>query len=84
MSKFLKPTIYKNGALETQWMNSIFTTHDIVCGCQDTINHLKFLIENQQCHSIIEGNGTTTTFANADINAGDLERLFAEDEDNEG
>lgn len=90
MSKFLKPSYYEGRALEQQWVNSIFTTHDLICGCLKPIEHLNCIINAQKCHPT---DTTTTTGENhtleqnsADdaIDEGDLEDLFKELEDTDG
>lgn len=80
MSKFLTKPLYNGRALETQWMNSIFTSHDMICGCNKTIQHLKHLIEQQECHHSTDGATSTedpsTIKDGLDVDIGDLEKLF--------
>lgn len=86
MSKFLTPAIYSNKALENQWVNTIFNTHDLMCGCNSAIKHLADILyrqpgPNQLClPSTSEdargqpGEGA----AELPIDEGDLEALFEE------
>lgn len=79
-SKFTKP-VYSSSALEKQYVNSIFTSHDLICGCNDPADHTIYLLKKTQPKCP----GTTDTTQNAgeelDIDVGDLETLFAEDTD---
>lgn len=91
MSKFLKPTIYKSRALETQWLNNTVQAHDMICSCDTPFDHLIHLIKQQKCVHTSE-KGTTTeeptgiTHTKEDtFDAGDLEKLFEQDmEENDG
>lgn len=85
MSKFLKPCYYEGRALENQWMNNVFQSHDLICGCLDPVNHLNFLHNQQKCPRT-KDTGTTTEETTGDavdlpIDTGDLEKLFEEDGD---
>lgn len=88
MSKFLTPPCYNGRALETQWMNNIFQSHDLFCGCLEPINHLTFLINQQKCHRSTlddadgQGKGKDTEEIGVDI--GDLEELFKETDEQIG
>ncbi len=84
--------------IEQQILNSIFTTHDIGCGCPDPPTHIITLLaplikpqnlstEEKQalkkCLSDLTGEDTATgTIENLDV--GDLEHLFAENADDLG
>ncbi len=41
MSKCFKQPHYKGKALENQWMGIIFQSHDLICGCDNPIQHIK-------------------------------------------
>lgn len=88
MSDYIKPALYKGRALNNQWINLIWQSHDLFCGCPDPLDHLHKILPKQKCHST-EITTPTTTNDGEDgedfhLSAGDLERLFdAEKEDNE-
>lgn len=87
MNNFQNPNLGPR-AQQIQWINIIFTSHDMICGCNDTWKHLKQLLEDHQikCHF---GDTTVATTTNQDkengdnFDAGDLETLFKEDFDEE-
>lgn len=90
MSDFIKPCYYKGNSLNNQWMNTIFNSHDLFCGCLDPITHLKKIIKQQECPRTKDvAVGTTTKITteedaiDAAIGGGDLEELFKE-EDTQG
>lgn len=82
MAKCYKPPIYNCRGLQTQWMNLIFQSHELICGCNDPIEHATQL---SKCHP------TTTTTGEEDgqkeqpggeedvLLPGDLDKLFEED-----
>lgn len=85
MSKFQKPSLYSGRALDNQWMNNIFNSHDLFCGCLDPIKHLRDILKQQRCPS----SKTTTKDGTPDgddfiIDAGELETLFATEENAKG
>lgn len=89
MSKFQKPTLYNGRGLDNQWMNTIFQSHDLYCGCNKVIEHLQDIINSQKCHHTTEKDTTvqTTGIGDADempFDAEDLERLFDENTDTAG
>ncbi len=89
MSKHQRPCLYQGKALEQQWINCIYGTHDLFCGCPSAIQHLKDIINNQQCHSTEEKENTTGEIAentgeDFGIDAGDLEKLFNLTDDADG
>lgn len=47
MSTYLTPAVYSKNALENQWVNCIFNTHDLICGCNSTIKHLAAILNRQ-------------------------------------
>nr|BAA86947.1 unnamed protein product [TTV-like mini virus] len=85
MSSFLTPSVYSKNGLENQWMNTIFNTHDLMCGCNDTIKHLFAILKRkgeQLClPSTTEDAGTQTggDAQDYDLEEGDLDALFAND-----
>jgi len=85
MSKFLQPCLYKNRALEQQWINNIHNSHDLFCGCPDPIEHLKAILKPEQCRHFEDAVTTVTGGTHGDpeptIDEGDLERLFSEEND---
>lgn len=90
MSTLLTKPLYSAKQQEINWMNNIFHTHDLLCGCTKPILHLLTIInktseapkpeseiENIQC--LLTGKGTTTGTEDHGFDEGDLERIFAED-----
>ncbi len=89
MSSCLKPTVYNGRGLETQWINLVFQSHELICGCNDPQTHFNTLINNQKCHHSTEGTtiaATTGTIEKDEtgFDAGDLEALFAENQEDAG
>lgn len=96
MSSIWKPTEYSVRQLETQWMNNLFHSHDLFCSCKDPILHLLITInksnaavkpeediKNIKC--LITGETTEDTKEeNGGFDAGDLERLFENTEEETG
>lgn len=91
MSNQLKPTLYKEKSLELQWLNNIFSSHDLCCGCNDPVLHLMILInktgeapkpeeEIKNIKCLLTG-GKPTTVEDIDLSPGDLEELFKEEDD---
>ncbi len=90
-NELLKNPNYNPKGLQTQWMNSIFQTHELICGCNETILHLLAIINSQgkapkplkdirniQC--LLTGDTSTeTTEEDPVIEDGILEKLFSED-----
>lgn len=77
-----------------QWINCCVGIHDLICDCHHPTKHLiTHLFSKQEeyqvtpeekkniekCLTTTEGNGTTTLTGDDDFDAGDLERIFAED-----
>lgn len=87
MSKFRKPPCYENRALDNQWINLIYTSHDLHCGCLQPIKHLLDIIkETPWLRSYIDEDTKTTTEKGPtteefNIDAEDLEKLFEQKED---
>lgn len=86
MSKFITPPLYSERALELQWKNTIFNSHDLFCGCNDTTRHLISILatENKQLCLPSTSTEDATTQTGGDeiediLDEGDLDALFAED-----
>ncbi len=91
MSKQLQHSKYLGKNLENQWVNNIFSSHDLMCGCTDAIKHLLIIlnrqgkapkpeeeIDNIKC--LITGEKDDHGEDTEDIfGDGELEQLFAED-----
>lgn len=88
MSTLLENPKYGPKPLEDQWINNIFSSHDLFCGCNDPILHLfdilnrkgpcrKPLIDIKNAKCLITGE--ETHFTEEDIAPGELEALFADD-----
>ncbi len=89
---------YTSAALNLQLINSLHNNHDLCCGCQNPSEHLLFLLatkvkptnftkeEKKQIQKCLGfGDGRTTEDEDTGLEPGDLEKLFAiEDEDIEG
>lgn len=90
MSRQLQNPAYQGKALEQQWINNIFSSHDLMCGCRDPILHLLILLNKQgkaikpetevrNIKCLITGEKDSEDNDMADIDQGDLEALFADD-----
>jgi len=89
MSTLLKPTVYTKRGLENQWINLVFQSHDLICGCNDPQLHFNTLLNNQKCHRSTEETTTAVTTGDGKeketpFDEGDLEALFAENIEEEG
>ncbi len=86
MSKFQKPCLYEGRQLDNQWMNLIYTSHDLYCGCLKPIKHLEDIVNQQKCRSTKDiGTNTPTKEEDGDeddfnIDEGDLNKLFEDAE----
>lgn len=81
MSSLLTPSLYKGKAVEQQWVNSIFGTHDLFCGCPDAILHLQNILQpkNQLCLPSTTGEKEDPGSDAVDtLQDGELEKLFEE------
>lgn len=87
MTHFLKNPVYNGRAMELQLMNATINCHDLCCGCQTPVLHLKEIIntfsyspcprttgEKEDHHGDKE-----TTDALEGLEDGELDRLFADD-----
>lgn len=89
MSKFLKKGLYNGACLENQYVNSVYTIHDLFCGCLKPIDHLNDIIKRQECRHFKDVATATTTTGEEETGTpdvpetGDLDLLFAEPEDDE-
>lgn len=92
MSKLLKEPVYGPHALDNQWVNNIFQSHALYCGCNDPILHLfdilnkqgkarKPIKDLQNIKCLLTGETTTTEEEEEPFGDGDLEKLFSEDND---
>lgn len=79
MTSHLKPCLYNGRGINNQWMNLIYTSHDLFCGCLHPIEHLKGILKEQECPTTEKTTIKTTSKEDGDdfhIDAGDLENLF--------
>lgn len=89
MSKLQQKTIYGDRALQIQWMNLIFNSHGMICGCDNPTKHLQDLLEldNKKCLlTTTDTDGDADHHGDVDIdgfNAGDLEELFKDPTDDD-
>ncbi|AVN68372.1 hypothetical protein [Betatorquevirus homini13] len=97
MSDNYHPTILQNDAVHNQLLNSIVGNHDLVCSCDSPLIHITNLIfefakptnftekkkTSRKCLGDGDHIGETHGDAAEDggLSAGDLEKLFAEDND---
>lgn len=86
MSSFLTPSLYSKNGLENQFINCVWNTHDLMCGCNDCFGHLKAILqrkETQPCLPSTEDTGTAAQDNHGEdddgFKEGDLENLFASD-----
>ncbi len=65
MSSMRCPPLYNGRGLDQQWLNLIFQSHDLHCGCNKVIDHLKSILPASECRSV----GTSTEITgDADTN----------------
>ncbi len=97
MNSLWKKPPYTQRQQDTAWMNLIFSSHDLYCGCNDPVLHLMYTInrdnnapkpvedlQNLKCLLTgITGKETEDT-EDGGFGPGDLERLFAEDDAENG
>lgn len=88
MSNYLTPCLYTGKAIENQWVNGIYSSHDLFCGCNSPIKHLAAILQTKQLclPSPTTAEGTTQTGQEDAVDTlepGDLDKLFEEsfDED---
>lgn len=88
MSTLLTPSIYSNKALENNWVNCIWNTHEMFCSCNDPWKHLADILYRQGTKLCLPSTGTdAATSTDPDVTEdvglepGDLDRLFEEDFD---
>ncbi len=90
MSKHLQPALYSGRPLEQQWINCVYGIHDLFCGCLQPIQHLIDITNQEKCRHTKDIGTTTEEETHGeehfDFDAGDLEKLFAEntEEDTNG
>lgn len=89
MSSYQKPPLYNGRGLDNQWMNIIFNSHDLMCGCNKVKEHLLDILNNQKCHHFTEETTTKETTGIGETNVdileeGDLTKLFEESDDIDG
>lgn len=97
MSSLWKKPPFTPRQHDTHWMNLIFSTHDLYCGCKDPILHLMYTINRdnnapkpiedlQNIKCLLTGitGEETGDIEDTGFGPGDLERLFAEDEGQNG
>lgn len=68
-------------------MNLIFTSHDLMCGCLKPLEHLQGIIDEQKCPTTAKITTKPTEENHGDdfnLDAGDLERLFENDDEETG
>lgn len=88
MSSFLTPSIFSKNGLENQWVNAIWNTHELFCGCNNTWKHLGAILSRQGTQLCLPSTTTdAATSTDPDVTEdvglepGDLDRLFEEDFD---
>lgn len=80
MSKFLQPPPYSTKALEKQWLNNVWSSHDLICGCPTPIDHLNHIYKQGCLSSNDPGaqDGGIEALVDA-ITEKDLENIFTEE-----
>lgn len=80
MSKFQRDPAYSKTALQKQWINVVWGSHDLICGCQNAIKHL-FDLTKEECLSTKEtATETGGTEALVDVITNeDIENVFNEE-----
>jgi len=88
MTSFLTPTVYSKNGLENQWVNLIWNSHDLYCGCNNAFKHLADILRKRGDQLCLPSTSTAST-ADAGIQTGepdgdvieegDLDKLFEED-----
>lgn len=77
-----KPANSSQKNQERNFLNLIYSGHDFFCYCNDPTDHILHLLKpttkEEPCHG---DTPTTKENGDPDIDVGDLERLFAEDDD---
>lgn len=92
---FWKEPVYGPKRQELNWLNGCITMHDNFCGCNTPADHLINLlatksgyqvVKNTKCPTGIKDTETTGKEEDIGLDDGELERLFAEEdeEDNSG
>lgn len=78
MSRFLQHPLYTGKGLEGQWLNLIYSSHDLCCGCSTPINHLQHLLKCRGLIGTKEEDGQEEETPEEGFGSGDLEKLFEE------
>jgi len=87
MSKLQQKPIYGDRAIQIQWMNLIFNSHGMICGCDNPRKHLQDLLDldDKKClltTPVTDGDeGHSGDAAFDGITEGDLEELFKDSTD---
>lgn len=86
MSMYMRNPEFGPKALQIQWINCIFTTHSMICSCEQPLKHLEDLLKDQQIQCQFTGDhkgdhcaAITTGDGEDHFDEGDLERLFEDD-----
>ncbi len=95
MTEYFQHTYLTKKGLQRQLLNTIVGNHDLVCKCNEPLTHVAALIfedakptnftEKQKkiIKQCLGEDAGTTTGEDLAIDGGDLEQLFAEDDDTE-
>nr|UHS18384.1 MAG: hypothetical protein [Betatorquevirus sp.] len=87
MTTFIKPSLYKGRSLEHKWVSSIYESHDLICSCEDPIEHLSKILNLQikkpLCLPSTAGEEDHTHTVGEDavdqLLEGELDKLFEDD-----
>lgn len=86
MSSYLTPSLYSKNGLENQWLNTIWNTHDLCCGCNDCFKHLWHILQKKNNLPCLPSTSTEDAGTQTDgedhgdgFDEGDLDKLFEED-----
>lgn len=89
MSKLWKPKNYTGRALQNQLLNCMISSHDLCCGCDKPVQHINKITSEALCRHFKDTGTTTNQDGDAtaaedfDLDAGDLERLFEIEKEDE-
>ncbi len=99
MSEFYKHTYLTKNAQQKQLLNTLVGNHDLICCCDEPLKHIFVLIAEKakptnfteqqkklikQCLGEEDTAGDQEDHTGFDIDSGDLEKLFADDDGEEG
>lgn len=85
MTSYFTPPLYNKNGLEAQWVNSIWQSHDLICGCNRAFQHLAAILQQKNIKCLPSTSTGDAGVQTEDGDAkdlpeeGDLDKLFEED-----